>query len=115
MIVGEANRRTAIANVFQLLKPGGVFVLHVHNRYFRELGWKGFRSGDITMPQAYGGAPLTLHHFGRREAVGLLKSARFRIREVLPVAADGELRRPWLFPTRRAYGYLIAAVSELEA
>ncbi len=109
MIVGDQNRRTAVANVLQMLKPGGVFVLHVHNRYFRELGFKGLRTGDITMPQAYGGAPLTLHHFGRREAVGLLTAAGFRIREVRPVGATGELDRPWLFPTRRAYGYLIAA------
>jgi len=115
MIVGDQNRRTAVANVFQLLKPGGVFVLHVHNRYFRELGFKGLRTGDITMSQAYGGAPLTLHHFGRREAVGLLKAVGFRVLEVLPVAADGELRRPWLFPARRAYGYLIAAISEPDA
>ncbi len=115
MIVGAVNRRTAVANVFRLLKPGGVFVLHVHNRYFRGLGWKGVRAGDITMSQAYGGAPLTLHHFGRREAVGLLTAAGFRILEVMPVAAEGELRKPWLFPTRRAYGYLIAAQSEPEA
>lgn len=110
MIRGEDNRRTAIANVFGLLKPGGVFVLHVHNRYFRGLGLKGVRSGDITMSQAYGGAPLTLHHFGRREAVRLLTAAGFAVREVRPVGVEGELRRPWLFPTRRAYGYLIAAV-----
>lgn len=109
MIVGEANRRTAVRNVSQLLKPGGVFVLHVHNRYFRGLGLKGLRSGDITMSQAYGGAPLTLHHFGRREALRLLTDAGFTLREVLPVGVEGDLKRPWLFPTRRAYGYLIAA------
>ncbi len=109
MIRGEDNRRTAVENVAKLLKPGGVFVLHVHNRYFRGLGWKGIRASDITMSQSYGGAPLTLHHFGRREAVRLLTAAGFRILEVMPVAAEGELRKPWLFPTRRAYGYLIAA------
>ena len=109
MIRGADNRRTAVENVAELLTPGGVFVLHVHNRYFRELGRKGLRAGDITMSQAYGGAPLTLHHFGRREAVGLLTAAGFRILDVTPVAADGELQRPWVWPTRRAYGYLIAA------
>jgi len=109
MIVGAENRRTAVANACRLLKPGGRFVLHVHNRYFRGLGWNGIRSGDITMSQAYGGAPLTLHHFGRREAVGLLSAVGFRILDVMPVAAEGDLRKPWLFPTRRAYGYLIAA------
>jgi hypothetical protein len=84
-------------------------VLHVHNRYFRGLGLKGWRSGDVTMPQAYGGAPLTLHHFGRGEAVRMLTDAGFRVLEVLPVGIDGPLPRPWLLPTLRAYGYLIAA------
>ena len=70
-----------VANAFRLLKPGGRFVLHAHNRFFRGLGGSGSpvqrlktllgspTAGDITMPQAYGGAPLTLHHFMRREAV----------------------------------------------
>ena len=69
------------------------------------------RSGDITMSQAYGGAPLTLHHFTRREAVRLLAAAGFRVTRVEPVGLgeDGRLPLPWLLPAVRAYGYLLAA------
>ena len=90
MVRGAENRAKVIANAFRLLKPGGRFVLHAHNRFFRGLGWKrvlGQRvktllgradAGDITMPQAYGGAPLTLHHFTRRGGDGMLENGGVR-------------------------------------
>src|SRR5439155_299779 len=34
MIAGAAERRRVVDHVFRLLKPGGKFVLHVHNRWF---------------------------------------------------------------------------------
>jgi len=110
MIRGVENRRKMLANVQRLLKPGGKFVVHVHNRWFAGLGWKRFRSGDLTMPQAYGGAPLTLHHFSRSEAIRALHSSGFRVTDVTPIGVSDEVRLtyPWLFPARRAYGYLIA-------
>lgn len=110
MVRGEENRRAAVAAVRRVLKPGGRFVLHVHNRYFRRLGWTGLRSGDITMSQVYAGAPLTLHHFSRREAIRLLRSEGFRVVRVKAVG-DGELPLllPWLWDWRRAYGYLLEA------
>ena len=88
MVRGVENRAKVVANAFRLLKPGGRFVLHAHNRFFRGLGWKrvlGQRlktligradAGDITMPQAYAGAPLTLHHFTRGEVVRDCSKAR---------------------------------------
>jgi SAM-dependent methyltransferase len=109
MVRGHENRRKVLRNAAAVLRPGGRLVVHVHNRYFRGLGLKGWRSGDVTMPQAYGGAPLTLHHFSRGEAVRMLGEAGFRILEVRPVGIDGPLPRPWLLPKLRAYGYLIAA------
>src|SRR5262245_25370300 len=35
MVRGAGNRAKVVANAFRLLKPGGQFVLHVHNRFFR--------------------------------------------------------------------------------
>ncbi|QDU19308.1 class I SAM-dependent methyltransferase [Urbifossiella limnaea] len=114
MVRGAENRAKVVANAFRLLKPGGQFVLHVHNRYFRGLGsgvvwrqrWRTLLgradAGDVTMPQAYGGAPLTLHHFTRRGAVRLLEAAGFRVVEVAAVGVDGA-------PARGAYGYLMLA------
>jgi len=115
MVRGDENRAKVLANAFRLLKPGGRFVLHVHNRFFGGLGVREVRrqfvrwllrrpdAGDITMPQAYGGAPLTLHHFTRREAARLLADAGFAVREVLAVGPDGNRVRPG----SRAYGWLI--------
>ena len=115
MVRGADNRAKVIANAFRLLKPGGRFVLHAHNRFFRGLGWKrvlGQRlrtwlgrptAGDITMPQAYGGAPLTLHHFTRREIVRLLEAASFAVREVMAVGIDGNPAAG-----SRVYGWLVA-------
>lgn len=112
MVRGAENRAKVVANAFRLLKPGGRFVLHVHNRFFRGLGagvvWRQrFRTllgrpdaGDVTMPQAYGGAPLTLHHFTRRGAMRLSEAAGFRVGEVTSVGVGGE-------PARNAYGYLL--------
>src|SRR5437660_3290555 len=34
MIAGAAERRRVVDHVFRLLKPGGKFILHVHNRWF---------------------------------------------------------------------------------
>jgi hypothetical protein len=114
MVRGTENRAKVVANAFRMLKPSGRFVLHVHNRFFRELGWKrvtaqrlktllgSATAGDITMPQAYGGAPLTLHHFTRREAESLLESAGFVVKEVTALGADGTPASG-----SRVYGWLL--------
>jgi SAM-dependent methyltransferase len=116
MIRGAENRARVIANAFRLVKPGGRFVLHAHNRFFRGLGWKrvlGQRvksllrrpdAGDITMPQAYAGAPLTLHHFTRRGVIGVLENAGFAVREAVAVGDDGKPARGG-----RVYGWLTLA------
>ncbi|MCU0705703.1 MAG: class I SAM-dependent methyltransferase [Fimbriiglobus sp.] len=115
MIIGEPNRQAVVKKVFGLLRLGGRFVLHVHNRHFGQLGFRGWMSGDLTMPQAYGGAPLTLHHFSKAEAVKLLTAADFHILDVTAIGTFGELKRPWLFPRWRTYGWLIAAERPLDA
>lgn len=117
MIRGEANRRGVVANVARILTTKGRFVLHVHNRWFSGLGqgrlwsqrirsWLGREdAGDITMPQPQGGAPLTLHHFTKRELLNLLISHGFQVMKFQPVAVDGRHCLPWKSP----YGYLVLA------
>lgn len=117
MVRGAESRAKVVANAFRLLRPGGRFVLHVHNRWFRGLGGRRVigqfvrtlferpSAGDVTMPQAYGGAPLTLHHFMRREALMMLWEAGFRTLDAVPLALDGK-SAGWP-RTVRAYGYLM--------
>jgi SAM-dependent methyltransferase len=119
MVRGAENRAKVVANAFRLLKPGGRFVLHAHNRFFRGLGWKRVASqrlktllgrsdaGDLTMPQAYGGAPLTLHHFTAREAEAILGGAGFEVKDVAALGAEGQPAAGsrvygWLFLGERA-------------
>jgi SAM-dependent methyltransferase len=124
MIVGADNRRRLLEHVHRLLRPGGVFVLHVHNRWFH-LGTRAGRRllrrnlwlaltgrgtlGDFEMPPHQGVGSFAMHLFSRREIVRLLRETGFKIVEVQPVGVEGPLRRPRLFTTARAYGYLVAA------
>jgi SAM-dependent methyltransferase len=125
MVLGTAPRRRVVAHVYRLLRPGGKFVLHVHNRWFNVWDPQGRRwllkdlagsligrapGGDRVMPVHQGIAGLTLHLFTRREALRLLTGVGFRLLEVRPVslAPDGRLRYPGWFGGLRAYGYLVA-------
>jgi SAM-dependent methyltransferase len=127
LIAGAGHRRRVVANAFRLLRRGGKFVLHVHNRAFSFWDPQGRRwllgdlwrrllrradAGDRLMPAHNGLPPLTLHLFTRREAVRLLRAAGFRLAEVLPLSLrkDGRLPWPGWFGWLRAYGYLLAAV-----
>jgi SAM-dependent methyltransferase len=126
MVMGAGNRRRVIEHVFRLLRPGGKFVLHVHNRWFnvwhRQLrGWlvrdwlrslvRRAPGGDHVMPAHQGIAGLTLHLFTRDETTSLLRQTGFRILEVMPVSLceDGRLPFAAWFERLRAYGYLVAA------
>jgi SAM-dependent methyltransferase len=114
MIRGAENRARVIANAHRLLRARGRLVVHVHNRFFLGLGRKCVlaehlqtllgrpSAGDITMPQAYAGAPLTLHHFTQGEIVRMLEDAEFAVREVLAVGDDG---KPAM--GSRVYGWLV--------
>jgi SAM-dependent methyltransferase len=127
LIAGAEPRRRVVAHAFRLLRPGGTFILHVHNRGFSLWDPQGrrwllgdllrrllrrTRAGDRLMPAHDGLPPLTMHLFTRREAVRLLRSAGFRVAEVYPVSLrpNGRLRWPGWFGGLRAYGYLLAAV-----
>jgi SAM-dependent methyltransferase len=125
MVRGADERRRVVAQAFRVLKPGGRFVLHVHNRWFNLWNREGRRwllrdclgvlirkeTGDRRMPVHQGVANLTLHLFTRHEVCWLLREVGFRIVEVKPISLreDGAVRCPWWFGRLRAYGYLIAA------
>jgi SAM-dependent methyltransferase len=126
MVSGARERRQVIGHVHRLLRPGGRFVLHVHNRWFSLWDRQGRRwlavdlfkslfrrqgAGDRAMPVHQGIAGLSLRLFTRGEALRLLRDVGFRILEVRAVSLrdTGELPWPWLFGWLRAYGYLIAA------
>jgi ubiquinone/menaquinone biosynthesis C-methylase UbiE len=126
MIAGAANRRRALGHMHRLLKPGGVLVLHVHNRNFNLWDPSGRRwlfadiiralrghtaAGDRAMPPHQGIGGFTLHLFMRQEIVRELRAVDFELTEVRAVSlrVDGVLPHPWWFGSLRAYGYLIAA------
>jgi SAM-dependent methyltransferase len=126
MVAGAVPRRRVVRHVHRLLRPGGKFILHVHNRWFNLWDRQGRRwllrdwlrallgrgeVGDRPMPTHLGIAGLALHHFTRREAVRLLRRAGFRVLEIQPVGlgVDGQLSWPWWFRWLRSHGYLIAA------
>jgi SAM-dependent methyltransferase len=132
MIDGTTQRRRAIVHVHRLLRPGGKFILHVHNRWFhfwnKEGRWWLLRdlmrsllgrenAGDRSMPAHQGIAGLKLHHFTRREAVALLTTAGFRVSLVEPMSlrAGSRVRCPSWFGWWRAYGYLLVGVRLPEA
>jgi ubiquinone/menaquinone biosynthesis C-methylase UbiE len=126
MIAGANERRRVLAHAYRLLRPGGVFILHVHNRWFNIWTRAGRRllcrdlvnsltgraaPGDYDMPPHQGLGSLRMHLFTRGEIARLLIQAGFTLREIRPVSlrADGKLRAPWWLPGLRSYGYLIAA------
>jgi SAM-dependent methyltransferase len=126
LVVGTDARRSVLTHVHHLLRPDGILVLHVHNRWFnlwthpgRKLlraemlaSWLGRQpSGDYQMPPHQGIGPLTMHLFTRAEIVDLLRSCGFEIVEVRPLSlrSDSKLTCPWWFGWLRSYGYLIAA------
>jgi len=110
MIRGSDNRLSALRSMARILRPKGRLVLHLHRRWFRGLGWPilwqqcwrtllgATNAGDVTMPQHYAGAPLTLHHFTWREVTSLLKNCGFKLLEYEQIVEP-----------RGVYGYLILA------
>jgi len=112
MIRGPANRTRFLGHVRRILKPNGVFILHAHNARYKfgfGLGKRGNEPGDRTMPQARGGADLTIHHFTKSELLATLTGTGFRVQRLEPVSTEGHLRFPWFLPGCRAYGFLLAA------
>ena len=124
MIRGRANRRKALAHTRRILKPGGRFVLHVHNYWFnlRDPGGPGWliknlftapRSADVEIGDKWfpyrGVQNMFLHVFRWNELAADLASADFQIVERIPldVRRRHRLRWPWLFGSLRTNGWIV--------
>ena len=122
LIDGAESRRRALEHAFRILRPGGVFVLHVHNRWFNAWTRHGRRllagdlwntllrrqtAGDYRMPAHQGLGPMPMHLFTHGEIRRLLRGVGFEIVEIRPIAVDGN--SPGWPERLRAYGYLVAA------
>ncbi|MEM9658383.1 MAG: methyltransferase domain-containing protein [Planctomycetota bacterium] len=124
MIRGRTNRRRALGHFYRILKPGGRFVLHVHNYWYNlrdpggprwlmaNLAAAPFRSeielGDKWFP--YRGLPsMYLHVFRWRELASDLRHAGFRIVEKIALDARRRhpLAMPWFLGALRANGWII--------
>lgn len=128
MIRGRENRRRFLSAVRQVLKPGGTFYVHVHNRYLSLtdpggpkwlLGswWASWLDRNAEFGDrvySYRRLPkMFLHIYSRRELLADLHAAQFGKIEILPITARGDARlpRPWLVPEVRAGGYFAFATS----
>jgi SAM-dependent methyltransferase len=124
MIRGRANRQRVLEHVWRIVKPGGLFILHVHNRWqnlrqpegrrwlvANSLAWllgAEVEPGDKFFE--YRGVPgMFLHVFTRRELCAALKLAGWRIREVVPLDTERRhaLAHPWLLGRLRANGWIV--------
>ena len=124
MIRGRANRCRALAHAARILKPGGPFVLHVHNYWYnlydpggpwwvlrnlsRSIFVRDVEAGDKFF--SYRGLPnMFLHVFRLSELRHDLRRAGFRIATVIPLdpRRHRALRLPWLAGRLRANGWIV--------
>ena len=126
MIRGHRNRQQMLAHTHRLLKPGGKFVLHVHNFWFnlydpggpwwvaRSLLGAPLRREQETGDKyfEYRGVPdMYLHVFRACELRRLLRGAGFRVRRWIPLNTTRRhpLQLAWLLPSLRANGWIVVA------
>ena len=124
MIRGRENRLRALQHARRILRPGGLFVIHVHNYWYNLFDPAGpwwlfqnwLRSTVVRDIEAgdkffdYRGVPnMFLHVFTPRELRGALRQAGFRIIETIPLDPQRHraLRRPWWFGRLRANGWIV--------
>lgn len=126
MIRGRKNRQTALGHACRILKQGGLFLLHVHNRWaaVRDPGglrhlmhswWRSNRDSSFDFGDrvyGYRGLPnMFLHSYGRRELIGDLQHAGFEIVDLMPLTIRGDSELKWgrLATSFRAGGFMVSA------
>lgn len=124
MICGKRHRQRSLDHVRRILKPGGTFIIHVHNLWFNLFDpggpwWllrnliqstfsRDIERGDKSF--SYRGIPqMFLHVFTQREIVTALRSAGLKPWRIIPldVRRFRRLKNPWLFGRFRANGWII--------
>jgi len=125
MLLDEVHRTVMLNEIFRVLKPGGKFILHVHNLWSAAQGLKGYRwlvmdlcrrsghsvnFGNKLLPTHQGIIGLTLHLFTWKEIETLLKKAHFKMIELLPLGNQSwkTCKSPGLGKKIFAHGFLIA-------
>jgi SAM-dependent methyltransferase len=124
MVRGRQNRLKVLRHTHRILRPGGKFVLHVHNRWYNLFDPQGrvwlmrnlFESfvrrnqepGDKFFD--YRGIPnMFLHVYTRGELTSDLTAAGFRIVEFIALDTQRRhaLRHPWFLGRLRANGWIV--------
>ena len=124
MIRGKENRQLALQHTRRILRPGGVFILHVHNYWYnlrdpagpwwliknllRAIFVRDIEAGDKFFD--YRGVPnMFLHVFTPGELRRALRQAGFRVLEIVPLDTQRHraLRWPWWFGRLRANGWIV--------
>lgn len=123
MIRGAEHRLRFLRHVRRILRPGGVFVLHVHNYWYnlydpdgpwwllgnwwQSLWDREIEAGDKYFP--YRGVPtMFLHVFTEGELLGALREAGFELLDFIHLDPQrcGPLPWPWLVGSLRANGWI---------
>jgi len=124
LVRGHENRREFLREVWRVLQPRGLFVVHVHNRLYRLWDREGAcwwvrsclfpPSADLEMGDMVGeyhGIPdMYLHLFSLGELKGLIRGAGFEVERMIPLnrTRSGLLRRR-SFLSIRANGLIAVA------
>ena len=124
LLKGVPMRLAAVRQAMRVLRPGGLYACHVHNKWFQTQfpgGWRsvigewisslgpGWEFGDQVMPRYRGVLDLYLHSFSQGELRRLLEAAGLQVIRQMPLNAERTGEYSGSAPWRKANGFLMAA------